>query len=188
MGLFYIILALTIFILSYPYVRCFFKRLIALIKIKSICRKKKYKLYLNHIFSFLGNKYAKNCDFYIETNKELFSIKLFGVSRRPTILIFKDNGEYFVRNFILTIFYGQGIFMHFNGRPKKIRTYNFRYKYNKKWDAKDVRQILLISPVSMDIRFRARNGREDIVGAGNVVNGMEIYSLPQFLGELEKAL
>ena len=149
---------------------------------------KGYKMQATHPFWFLGSKHSKKCDLYIETANEVFSIKFFGVPRRFSILVFKENGEYFIKNYIAFISYGSRILLPFNSEPKPITTYNFRYQYKNERESKSQRDILLVNPVSMELRHQPYHGSETIVNAGDIINGMEIYSLPQFLGALEKAL
>ena len=108
--------------------------------------------------------------------------------RRPTVLIFKENGEYFIRSFIGLVSVGSLVRFSINGKAKGMPVYDFRYRYRDDWEIKTPRQILLINPISMEIRRQPQNGAEIIVGAGDVVNGMEIHSLPRFLGELENAI
>ena len=176
-------------IVGFPYIRCFLKRLICMRKIKTLCRNKGYKTYPAHPFWFLGNKYGKKCDLYIETANEMFSVKLFGMPKKWAVLILKENGEYFIRNFIALISsIGQRICFPIDSKPKPMPVYDFRYKYRDEWEIKTPHNVLLVHPVSMEIRLQPNFSSEVIVGAGDVVNGMEIQSLSRFLGELERNL
>lgn len=172
----------------FGYIRCFFKRLICRSKIKKICRKKGHKLHATHKLWFLGNKNSTKCDLYIETANTVFAIKLFGMPSRRTILIFKKNGEYFIRSFMAFISYAAPIRFPMDGKTKAMPVYDFRYKYRDEWEVKTPRHILLVNPVSMEIRCQSQQGKEVIVGAGDIVNGMEIDSLPRLLGDLESSL
>ena len=118
----------------------------------------------------------------------MFAVKLFGMPRRLSILILKENGEYFIRSFIALISYGGGIRFPINGKPKPMPAYNFRYKYRDEWEIKTPRRVLLVNPVSMEFKRQPHHGGEITVGAGEIVNGMEIDSLPRLLGDLESAL
>ena len=170
------------------YIRCFCKRWVCMGKIKKVCRNKGYKIYPTHPIWFLGNKHEKKCDLYIETRNEVFSIKLFGMPRRRTILLFKENGEYFIRSFIAFAPYGSAIRYPIDSKAKPMPTYNFRYKYKEEWEIKTPRRVLLVNPVSMEFKRQPHHGGEVTVGAGEIVNGMEIDSLPRLLGDLESAL
>lgn len=184
----YALIGIIVLIVFFPYIRCFFKRLKCACKIKKLCRTKGYKICSTHPLWFLGNKHAKKCDLYIETSNEVFAIKLFGMPRRLSILVLKENGEYFIRNFIALISYGGGIQFPINGKPKAMPAYDFRYKYRDEWEIKTPRRVLLVNPVSMEFKRQPHHGSEVTVGAGGIVNGMEIDSLPRLLGDLESAL
>ena len=155
---------------------------------KKVCRNKGYKIYPTHPIWFLGSKHAKKCDLYIETANEVFSIKLFGLPRRRTILVFKENGEYFIRSFIAFAPYGSAVRYPIDSKSKRLPLFNFRYKYRDEWEIKTPRNILLVNPVSMEFKRQPHHGSEITVGAGEIVNGMEIDSLPRLLGDLESAL
>ena len=188
MDFWYALIGIVTFVAFFPYIRCFFKRLKCAGKIKSLCHSKGYKIHATHPLWFLGSKQAKKCDLYIETANEVFAIKLFGMPRRMSVLVLKENGEYFIRSFIALISYGGVIRFPINGKPKPMPDYDFRYKYKNEWEIKTPRNVLLVNPVSMEFRRQPHHGSEVIVGAGDIVNGMEIDSLPRLLGDLESAL
>ena len=188
MEVWYVFLVVVTFVILFPYIRCFFKRLNCVRKIKKICRRKEYKIHTTHPLWFLGNKHSKKCDLYIETVNEVFAIKLFGMPRRRTVLVFKGNGEYFIRSFIAFAPYGSAIRYPIDSKPKLLSLFDFRYKYKHSWEIKTPRRILLVNPVPMEFRRQLRHGGEVIVGAGDIVNGMEIDSLPRLLGDLESAI
>ena len=182
------LLSLVALIALCPYVRCLIKRLICMKKIKKTCRKKGYSLHPTHPFWFFGSRYAKRCDAYVETPNEVFAIKLFAIPKRHTVLVFKENGEYFVRRFLAFLSWGSSIRFPIDGRHHPLPLYDFRYEYQRTWEIKTPRRILLVNPVSMEFRRRPSHGSETILGAGDIVNGMEIHSLSRLLGEMESAL
>ena len=189
MDFWYVLIGFVAIIALIPYIRCFFKRLKCAYKIKKLCRTKGYKIYAMHLFWFFGSKRGKKCDLYIETANEVFAVKLFGMPRRFSILVLKENGEYFIRNFIALISsIGQGIRFPIDSKPKPMPVYDFRYKYRDEWEIKTPRRVLLVNPVSMEFKRQPHHGGEVTVGAGEIVNGMEIDSLPRLLGDLESAL
>ena len=188
MNFLYVLISIVALIALFPFIRCFFKRLNCMSKIKKVCRSKGHKIYVTNPLWFLGSKHATKCDLYIETENEVLAIKLFGMPRRLSILVLKENGEYFIRSFITLISYGGGIRFPINGKPKPMPAYNFRYKYRDEWEIKTPRRVLLVNPVSMEFKRQPHHGGEITVGAGEIVNGMEIDSLPRLLGDLESAL
>jgi len=189
MEFWYVLIGIAAFIVLFPYIRCFFKRLFCVGKIKRVCRHKGYIMHATHWLWFLGGKHAKKCDLYIETANEVFAIKLFGMPRRLSILILKENGEYFIRSYIVLLSKFAGThFPVFDRKPKPMPIYDFRYRYKNEWEIKTPRRILLVDPVSMEVRRQPQHGSEVIVGVGDIVNGMEIDSLPRLLGDLESTL
>ncbi|MBR3963828.1 MAG: hypothetical protein IKJ80_00280 [Clostridia bacterium] len=184
----YALIGIVAIIVLFPYIRCFVKRLSCAGKIKKLCREKGYKMHAAHPLWFLGGKHGAKCDLYVETANEVFAVKLFGMPRRRRVLIFKENGEYFIRRFIGFSAYGSAIRYPIDGRSRRLPQYDFRYKYRDEWEIKTPRHILLVNPISMEIRRQPKNGAEVIVGAGDTVNGMEIESLSRFLGDLESAI
>ena len=189
MEFWYALIGIVAIIVFFPYIRCFFKRLKCANKIKRLCRNKNYKIHATHPLWFLGSKHAKKCDLYIETANEILAIKLFGMPKRFSILVLKEDGEYFIRSFIALISsIGQGIRFPIDSKPKPMPAYDFRYKYKDEWEIKTPRHILLVNPVSMEFRRQCHHGTEVIIGAGDIVNGMEIYSLSRLLGDLESAI
>ena len=189
MEFWYALIGIVALIVFFPYIRCFFKRLACAGKIKKLCRKKGYEMHAAPPLWFLGGKHGAKCDLYVETANEVFAVKLFGMPRRFSILVLKENGEYFIRNFIALISsMGQGIRFPIDSKPKPMPVYDFRYKYRDEWEIKTPRRVLLVNPVSMEFKRQPHHGSEVTVGAGEIVNGMEIDSLPRLLGDLESAI
>lgn len=180
-GLFYL-LGIIVWIVVYPYIRCFLKRIRCFFKVKRFCKKLNYRLLGTHRFWFLGSKNNRACDFYIETQDEVYAVKFFAMLRRKSMLIFREDGNYFVRKFAGVLW----IPFFWNDKLKSLPSYSFRYKYKDEWNGKLSHNILLINPISMDIFRQAPNGYEDAVGLGDEIYGMKIYSLSRFLKDLEK--
>lgn len=177
----------VLLILAYPYLRIFVKRLVLLYKLKSVCRKNGFVLHRAHTLAIFGTRNGSICDLYIETSAEVFAVKLFAMGRHKTVLIFKENGQYFVRSFLAFVSnIGGAVRFPINSRPKQLPSYNFRYGYKNDWEIKTPRNILLINPVCLEMRRQPIHGGEVILGSGDVVNGMEIYSLSRFLKYLER--
>ena len=180
--------SIILVILAFPTIRFLYKRLICLYKISKVCKKNGYRVVPTHPFWFLGDKHSKKCDLYIETETQVFAVKLFGATRRRVALIFKEGGEYYFRRFIAIMSYGSVARFPINQKARVLPNYDFQYNYCVGWQIKTPRRILLVNPVPMEFRRQPLHGSEVIVGAGEIVNGMEIDSLPRLLGDLENAL
>ena len=174
----------------FPYIRCFLKRLSLLFKIRKVCRKKGYHLSEAHPLWFLGDKKGKNCDCMIETEEELFAVKLFSMPRRRRVLVFTENKKYFIRMSLILV----GIFGNlclrireaFDGKAKSFPEYDFSFDYKADSNNKVLRRILLVNPVPMDMLRQVENGMEIVVSPGDVVYGMEVANLSWLLKELCK--
>ena len=167
-------------VMAYPFIRCFCKRMSCQNKIKKICKRKNYVLHKTHTLWFLGRKNGKNCDCYIETPTQIFSVKLFAVKRRKKKIVLQEGGTYFYRRYF---FFASrkgalagSLVQSIDGKLKTMQEYNFRYKLKEEWESKNLRNVLLINPVPIEILYRKYHDSERIAGSGDVINGMEFWS------------
>ena len=164
-------------------VRLFFKRMSLWLKIRAICRKNQYKLVPTHAFWVFGDKNGRVCDFYIETPETVYAVKLFAMPRRKTELHFTDEGKYYIRSFIaLPIRSVDPIRTPVDSKHKPAMNYDFRRNFNPEWHMKRFCPVLLINPVSADVRYVTRSGSSEVISA---FGGAAIYSLSRFISELE---
>ena len=187
---FWVILISTIAILlAYPYVRCFVKRISMRHRLARICLRKGYSIHGTHPLWWLGHKRGRACDFYIETSVHILSVKLFGLKRRTDTLVFTRDGCWFLRRFVA--FASQiAILLRIpiEGHKHKIPDYDFRRHFRMEWEIKSPKNILLIYPTCLEIIHQPIHGSEVIIGASDVVNGTEIYSMSRLLGLLDGGL
>ena len=188
MDFLFVFIVVVAVISLFPYIRCFFKRLICAVKIKRMCQRKNLVVHQTHPLWFLGSGRAQNCDLYIETPTQVLSIKLFGTPRRLSILTFKENGNYFFRSYIVLISYGAGFHVPFDSRDRKLPKFDFRYKYQTAWNEKSTRNILLTNPAPMEFRYQPNHGSDNIVCVGDTIRGMKLSSLQHLLKTLEDIL
>ncbi|MBO5175970.1 MAG: hypothetical protein J6K04_06170 [Lachnospiraceae bacterium] len=199
MGVLMCVVGIGIVCFCFPYIRCFFKRLSMLSKIKNACWEKGYRLQGTHAFWFLGGKNGKNCDCIIETAEDVFVIKLFGMPRRKRVLVFTEKKEYFTR-----ILVGMLLLIResFDSKAKQLPEYDFVQTGKAASSDKKLRKILLVNPVPMEMLWQAEkgketklspfpmenmqkeNGKERILSPGDVVYDMELANLSWFLKEL----
>jgi len=174
--------------LCVPYIRCFFKRLNLFFKIKKVCQEKGHILTGTHRFWWLGDKAGKNCDCVIETAEERFAVKLFGMPRRKCVLVFTENKEFFIRRFLFLV---DGRFLlwireTFESKAKPFPEYDFSFKQKENPSDKELRKILLINPVPIDMLMQEKVGKERTVIPGDEVYGMQIANQSWLLKELTK--
>ena len=181
MGVLMCVVGIGIVCFCFPYIRCFFKRLSLLSKIKNACREKGYRLQGTHSFWFLGGKNGKRCDCTIETAEEVLAIKLFGMPRRRRVLVFTEKREYFTR-----ILVGMLLLIResFDSKAKQLPEYDFTCVNKEALDDKKNRKILLVNPVPMEMLMQKENAKETILSPGDEVYGMEVANLSWLLKEL----
>ena len=185
MEFWFVLFGIVALVILFPFIRCFFGRLVCAIKIKRMCQRKNLVAHPTHLLWFLGSKGTKNCDIYIETPTQVLAVKLFGAPRRLSILTLKEDGNYFFRSYIVLISYGAGFHIPLDGRERKMPSFDFRFRYKDVWNEKNTRNILLVSPAPMEFRYQPSHGAESIVCVGDSVNGVELSSLRHLLRELE---
>ena len=199
MGVLICVVGIGMVCFCFPYIRCLFKRMNLLFKIKGVCKAKGYQLCGTHGLWFLGGKNGKKCDCYIDTTEELFAIKLFGMPRRRRVLVFTEKKEYFTR-----ILVGMLLLIRetFDSKAKPLPEYDFTIQGSTVSKEKKLRKILLINPVPMEMlmqaergkdaklspfpveNMQAENGKERILSPGDEVYGMQIANLSWLLKEL----
>lgn len=156
-------------IILWAYVRCFFKRLVVLVKVKALCRKHDFCFTAHHPLWFLGCRYLKGADFSLETDNTVFSVKLFGCLWPLKSLILREHGEYIFRahsNFL------KAILDIYDGYQHPLPRYHF-----PEAGEKPQRKLLLICPMPLEILMQPSNGQEGISGTGDMICGMEIANI-----------
>lgn len=166
---------------SLPYVRFFIKRIILCVKLKRVCKRQGYKLTGKRPFWFLGNRGGKNADLGIETDKALFSIKLFGPVRKNTKLIIKENGDYVIRKYYAFLSSRSQALLFSDSNPKPFGKYDFGCGYHQN----GVACIILQHPAAVEVRHQPTNGNENIISDGDALCGADIYSLKGFIKKLK---
>lgn len=199
MGVLMCIVGISIVCFCFPYIRCFFKRLSLLSKLKNACLEKGYRLQRTHPFWFLGGRNGKRCDCTIETAEEVLAIKLFGMPRRKRVLVFTEKREYFTR-----ILVGMLLLIRetFDGKARQLPEYDFTCVNKEVSGEKKLRKILLVNPVPMEMLMQSERGNENklspfpmenvqqenskerIISPGDELYGMELANLSWFLKEL----
>lgn len=156
-------------------IRFFFKRIILIAKLNTLCRKNNAKLHFVNPFSLFSGIKVKHCDLYIETQYEILSIKLFGLGYKPYYVTFMPERKYTVTRFVI-IPGARGIYKQpITGKKNEFPNYKFDYKFKSEWKFKTFRKILLINPISMDYMV-ARDNSHGYLCNGDIIYGMEAFS------------
>ena len=178
---FWIPLAATVALgLLYPYFRLIIKRLRCMKKIKELCRAKGYRMYETGALRILCSNRSKKCDLYIETENEIFAIKLFGVLKRRRTLILKENRDYIIRSYIVILSYVARLCFPIDRKPGRMPKYDFEYKLKDEWKKKPLRRVLLINPVCTGMIYSSESGYRAGL-AGDSFCGMTVHTASSFI-------
>ena len=161
--------AVVLFLLLFfclNHLRCLMIRLSCAWQIRKMCRRGKAKLHRAHLFWFLGSRFGRHCDFYLETPHCIFSIKLFGVMRRYAWLVLMRKDQYQLQG---TLF----------GRPvRPFGNYDFRYRFRPEWEGKAMCPVVLMNPEPHDIRIQKPGKQEQKEFTyGDQFAGVMVFSL-----------
>lgn len=184
MWVFLLIFFIIILLIGYKQIRFLIKRFSLLFKLK----KANAKVIGTRRLWFLGTKRGKSCDFYIETTKEILSIKLFDCGDRSSILVFTDNLHYFFRKHAIFVSMSPGsLKIPVDGRHKTRPNYDFNYRFHAEWKTKTIKNILLVHPVCREIIWKPEHGDEIPLGSGDLVNNMTVMSLLSLIKYIDSA-
>nr|MBR4279823.1 hypothetical protein [Clostridia bacterium] len=175
--LIYTVLTILALIILWALVRCFFKRLLCGLSIRRTCRRAGLTLHAKPLW-WLGSRYLMRIDCLIEGRDAVFAVKLFGCLWPLKSLILRERGEYFFRahsSFLAPLL------DIIDGYPHTLPDYRIPEA------DKEVRPMLLINPMPLEILLQPSSGLERISGPGDQVFGMEIANLSHLLRVAENA-
>lgn len=175
---------LVVFLYIVPALRCLFKRIGCAMKLQRLCRRTGASLQGTHALWFLGSRRSKGCDCIISTPGQVFAIKLFGVMRSGRILVFRETGEYFFRRNAAILHF---IFNAFDGAFRRLPEYDFS-EGEVIAGGRTRRDVLLLNPIPMEVRFQPHSGQESVTGPGDDLFGMELASLSHLVRIVENAV
>ena len=181
------ILCIILLITLVPYVRIFCKRLSLCRRLHAACKKNGWTLSPAHRYWFLGRKNDTRCDVHIVTKHDVYSVKLFSVKYRRSALVLTGGRGYFIRCYLGLL--GNTAVMAripLDGKRQLLPQYRFREGFDASWEIKHHHKILLLSPTAFEIRRIPQHGREEILGTGELVLDMHLYSLSRLLGRMEQ--
>ncbi len=183
----FLVLALTALLWLIPYIRIFFKRLSLCRRLTAACKKHGWTLSPTRRFWYFGRKNDVRCDVHIITKHDVYSVKLFSVKFRRSALVFTGGRGYFVRAYLGLL--GNTTVMAripLDGSRQLLPQYRFREGFCASWETKNHHKILLLSPTSFEILRMTENGKREVLGTGDLVLDMNVYSLSRLLGRMEQ--
>ena len=171
----------------FPFLRIFCKRLSLCRRLTAACKKHGWQLSPTHRFWYFGRKSDERCDFHIVTKHDVYSVKLFAVKYRRSALVLTGGRGYFIRGY-LGLLSNTAVMARIplDGKQQLFPQYRFREGFDASWEIKHHHKILLLSPTAFEIRRIPQHGREEVVGTGELVLDMHLYSLSRLLGRMEQ--
>ena len=183
----FLILALAAILSVLPYIRIFFKRLSLCRRLTAACKKHGWQLSPTHRFWYFGRKNDVRCDVHIVTKHDVFSVKLMAIPYRRSALVFTGGSGYFIRGYLGLL--GNTAVMAripLDGPRQLLPHYRFREGFDAAWETRSHHKILLLSPTSFEILRMTQNGKREVLGTGDLVLDMNVYSLSRLLGRMEQ--
>ena len=182
-----LVFAFTALLWLFPHIRIFCKRLSLRRRLTAACKKHGWTLSPAHRFWYFGRKNDVRCDVHIVTKHDVYSVKLFAVPYRGSTLVFTGGYGYFIRRYLGLIGnYGGAAVIPLDGRRQVLPQYRFREQFDASWETKHHHKILLLSPTPFEILRIPKEGKQQILGAGDLVLDMNVYSLSRLLGRIEQ--
>lgn len=174
----YILLIAALLIVVLPGIRWLLSRLVLSRKISSLCKERRYTLQNRNGWLF-GSRYGKQADFAIETEREVYAVKLFGVPQRLATLLLHPAGKYSLRRVFSILLQ---VKIPLDTKPVSFPAYDF--SVFSKDEEKQLHTVLLLHPAPLNIRLKDREGKEKDFCCCDAYGGMEIMNL----SDLETAL
>lgn len=180
---FWLLVVLLLILYVIPALRSLLKRISCAWKLRRLCRRLDCALQGTHPLWFLGSRRCKGCDCVICTPSQVFAVKLFGVVHSSRVLVLRETGEYFFRrNASILLF----VFNMFDGAFRRLPEYDFS-RGEALADGRPRRDVLLLNPIPMEVRFQPHSGQEFVTGPGDEIFGMELASLSHLMRIVENA-
>ena len=171
------IFSTTIALVLLKLLRSPIKRVKFFVKLKMICKKKKYTLQFKNISPKTLFSFSNESDIEVKTDKKIYEIMFVPSRKRLTILVFDNREEVkivtgFLRNKIKDAL---GLI-----KKEKIKKYGFQ-------SSKSAEKILLLNPVPFDIYIFDSDQRKLILGgSGDKIFDYTIHTGSSFIREIEK--
>ena len=182
-----LVFAFTALLWLFPHIRIFCKRLSLRRRLTAACKKHGWTLSPAHRFWYFGRKNDTRCDVHIVTKHDVFSVKLMAIPYRRSALVFTGGSGYFIRGYLGLL--GNTAVMAripLDGHRQVMPHYRFREGFDAAWETKHHHKILLLSQTPLEILRIPKEGKQQILGAGDLVLDMNVYSLSRLLGRMEQ--
>ena len=172
----YALIALAILLIM-PYIRFLFKRVFLYSKLKSFCKREQLVFHKTSMLWWLGIKKHGACNFYIEAQDCIYSVKLFPILKRKSCLHFLEEQKFYTEKFLILFgLYGSTARFSFKSPIRTMGEIDFKYKFKKEWKEKMLIPILLFNPTCASVKLKIKNN-EQVIGDGDMVYNFYIFGL-----------
>lgn len=144
-------IVLAVLIICYPifkYLIIVFNRIIFYFRLKNNCKKNNYNLRYNPLSMLLCITSKNRCDFHIEADDEILSVKFFMTPGKNSILTITGDNHYSFSSVFL--FLRTGVIP---GKYKSIADIDFLFNIDNTEHNKIIKPYLLISPACKIIYY-----------------------------------
>lgn len=168
-------------VILFPYIRMGLFRLSFSFRLCRFCKKQNYRLIPTHFFWMFGKTGDCRCDFYIEMQDKILSVKLCGCLFRRSNFHYIDRTHYAVQSLRFSLACTRfSIPYQMQSKPE----YDFGYGFPKD-GAKNICPILLMLPVFSTVTKEA-DGEKLPVGNGDDIGEAIFYTKNGFWNFLDR--
>lgn len=169
--------AVVAIIAAIPFIRFYLKRSVMAYRLKRACEKNGYSLVKTSKSGFLGNRGGRDSDFFIETQNEIFAVKLFASIRKNTKIIITRNRRYIIRKYYAFLSTRSLSLQFSDSKYNPFGEFDFHYPQS----GKRVRKVLLVCPNPLEINYLPKHGSYKIIGNGDELFGLEFHTIDSFI-------
>lgn len=176
----YILLAVVVLMLLAPGARWLKCRMQCKRQLMAFCREHVYTLHTRRKAWHLGTRHGNQADFAIETDGDVYAVKLFGVAHKRAMLILFMDGKYSIRRFIgLSL----QVRFTFDTKPAAMPAYDFDWPEISA--EKKRHHVLLLQPEPMNILSQNREGKEAHFHGEEQWQEMDILTMREMQGLIQ---
>lgn len=186
MAVYLTIAAVAVLILTYPYLRIFFKRISLALRLRRFCRRTGVTMTVASPLWFLASNRRTSPVLFLETASHAWAVALFAVPKRASTLILNDNGTYQIETY-LTLINVLTVVYRFHNRPRPLADVNFYTGAPDRVWIKHFTPVMLVNPGCLGMRTNL-HGRALYHGNGDPFGGAAWCSFDRLRGIIEFAL
>ena len=171
--------AVIAWILLFPFVRFFIKRVSFYIRLSRACKKLGVKCYGTKFMWIFSTRHSQTCDFYVEMCDVVYSVKFFESIIEDAEIKFINATTYSVAKCSWCVY------LYVKPKVHKLPKYNFEYNIKNEFVSQNIVPIMIILPLPRHYKIQ-QSGYSDLeIADGTVVSDTyTIYSGKGFLKQI----